>query len=164
VEWIEQQFVEEVGRTVPQESLEPRDFGLAMGLTDEENDALVTHLERCELKAGEVVFGDGEPSDELYFLLSGRVSIVHGAARPEAFRIVTLLPGNILGNVAFADSLPRTASASCDEPSDLVRLRRSALEALGRDHPELVTRVYIELAADIASRLRATDELVRERA
>jgi len=114
--------------------------------------------------AGEVVFGDGEPSDELYFLLSGRVSIVHGAARPEAFRIVTLLPGNILGNVAFADSLPRTASAICDEPSDLVRLRRSALEALGRDHPELVTRVYVELAADIASRLRATDELVRERA
>jgi SulP family sulfate permease len=164
VEWIEQQFVEEVGRTVPQESLEPRDFGFAMGLTDAENDALVTHLERCELKAGEIVFADGEPSDELYFLLSGRVSIVHGAARPEAFRIVTLLPGNIFGNVAFADSLPRTASAICDEASDLVRLRRSALEALGRDHPELVTRVYIELAADIASRLRATDDMVRERA
>jgi SulP family sulfate permease len=164
LEWIEQRLLEEAGKTMPEERLGPRHFGAAMGLGDDENAALMDHLEMRELRAGETLFREGEPSDELYFVLWGRVSIVHGEVRPDALRVVTFLPGNILGNVAFADALPRTASAVCEEDCGLVLLRRSSLQALAAERPELVTRIYVELAADIAARLRATDELLRESA
>jgi sulfate permease, SulP family len=164
LEWIEQRLITESLGEIPEARLEPRAFGEAMGLNEEETQALLPHLESRALSAGEMVFGDGDPSDELYFLLSGRVSIVHGEAGPDALRVVTFLPGNVFGNIAFADALPRTASAVCDADCTLVLLRRAALRQIGSQRPDLVMRIYIELAADLASRLRATDSLVRESA
>ena len=99
----------------------------------------------------------GDASKELYFLLSGRVTIILGQVR-----IVTFLAGNMFGDVAFVDGEPRSADAVCDADCRVMVLSHETLARIEAEAPELKGRVHVALALEIAARLRATDRMVRE--
>jgi len=118
---------------------------------------LLRHCPIVEFEAGSTIFRDGDESKELYFLLSGRVTIILGD-----MRVVTFLAGNMFGDVAFIDGEPRSADAVCDDKCRVMVLDRETLAKIEAEAPELAGKVHVALAMEIAARLRATDRIVRE--
>jgi len=84
------------------------------------------------LGAGDVLFREGDPGTEVFIVRSGRLRIT----RREGDRDVELGfadPGEMVGEMAFVDQSPRSATITATEPTDLAVLDlesvRGALDA-----------------------------------
>jgi SulP family sulfate permease len=157
VEWIEERVMGEATMPVPPTVVQPSAFARLLKFDARGAEVLERHCPIVELAAGSTIFRAGDASQELYFLLSGRVTIILGH-----MRIVTFLAGNMFGDVAFVDGEPRSADAVCDTDCRVMVLSHETLAKIEAEAPELKGRVHVALALEIAARLRATDRMVRE--
>jgi CRP-like cAMP-binding protein len=82
-------------------------------------------------KVGDIVLRENEPSDYLYYIVSGRYSVYH-----KSKKVGTLSPQDIfMGEIAFLLNQPRSASVRSDTPGKLVTISRKALVDIIRNHP-----------------------------
>jgi len=162
VEWVEGRLLEEAGLHAGDTALDPAAIGKLLNLNEEDTRKLLGVTEIRDLQAGSAVFREGDAGNELYFLLSGRLSIYLTRGEKEGTRVVTFLPGNTFGDVAFIDGRARTASAVCDVACRVLMLSRPGLDRLAQEAPDVVARIYASLALDIAGRLRSTDQMLRD--
>ncbi len=160
-EWVEDQLLAEEGIDVTSGELPAESFASFIGASAAERPVLARYTQVLDLAARDAVFRFGDASNQLYFLLSGRVTIQYEAATG-SIRVVTLLPGNVFGHIAFIDGQPRSADALCDVPSRVLVLDRDALTRMLAEEPGLAALLHAMAARDIAGRLRATDRIVRE--
>ena len=83
-------------------------------------------LPRERLPAAHIVFQVGEIGDSAYILESGSAEVLSASGQ----RVAVLETGDIFGEVALLDMLPRTATVRTIEPSSLIRVERELIEAL----------------------------------
>jgi len=116
----------------------------------------------CTVPAGGTLIHCGAPSDCLYILLSGRVS-VHMALSSSSFtkRLRTYGPGTVLGEMGFFGGAPRSADVTADVDSRLARLDREVMQQLESEHPALAARIHRFVISSLAARLRAANEELR---
>lgn len=73
---------------------------------------------RRSLKTGDILFHQGEPGDCAYVIESGQLEVFRG--RGTRRKVMALLgPGDVIGEMAVIDHLPRTASAIARKPTRL---------------------------------------------
>ena len=121
-----------------------------------DNDALCSELagqaELLQLESGESIIVQGETDDEIYFLLSGRLSIVVNG-REVAIRI----PGEHVGEMALIDpSAKRSATVVAIEQSVVAKISETSFRILADKHP----RVWQLIAVELCERLRQRNRLV----
>lgn len=109
---------------------------------------------RRTVKAGTVIFKEGTRGDEAFMIRKGAVDIVVDF-EGKPMTIATLGPGEIFGEMALIDELPRAAGAVAAEDTELLIVRsppfRRRLDALSESDP--VLRYLIDI---YVSRLRTT--------
>jgi CRP-like cAMP-binding protein len=113
-------------------------------------------MQRREVKAGDVVFRQGDEAEALYVVTRGSVSavsVVRGAVN-RTQRFASLGPGTMFGEMALLDQAGRSADAVADGDACLLVLSREQLETLLREHPELAAKLYRNIAAHLGERLR----------
>jgi two-component sensor histidine kinase len=82
-------------------------------------------------KAGDTVLHENEPSDYLYYIISGSYSVYH-----KSKKVGALSPQDIfMGEIAFLLNQPRSATIKADKPGKLVPISRKALVDIIRKHP-----------------------------
>jgi CRP/FNR family transcriptional regulator, cyclic AMP receptor protein len=86
----------------------------------------------CE--AGERLFAQGAPAEDMYCLAGGRVGISVRLPGTEEVQLATLGPGEVLGEMALLGHGSRSASATALAPCTGYRLRRRAFEVLRAAH------------------------------
>jgi CRP/FNR family cyclic AMP-dependent transcriptional regulator len=109
----------------------------------------------CQFQAGEVIFYQGEPGSTCHIIMQGRVRVfvVGEDGRELAVRI--LGSGEIVGEMALLEDLPRSASVEALEKTQTLELHRDALLHCLRNSPALA----LSLLRDLSARLRhATEE------
>ena len=87
---------------------------------------------------GERVFSEGDPSDLIYTVVSGRVKIVKAIPGGKELIIEILGPGDPLGAIAAYEARPYPASAIALEDSVCVASKRAAFTNLLETCPSLV--------------------------
>lgn len=113
--------------------------------------------------ADEIVFDEGEEGQALYIVLEGRVALGR-AGQGDAGRLGDLGPGQFFGDMALLDNLPRAAQARATAPSLLAVYFRDDFLALMDTHARIASKIALQLARQMASRLRQrieTDDSVR---
>jgi len=79
-------------------------------------------------------------------------------------RLRTVLPGVMVGEIAFYTGVTRTADVVAETPSEVLRLSRSSIERIEVEEPELAVALHRWFAATLAERMtdtmRAFDSLL----
>lgn len=112
------------------------------------------------LAAGEVLFNQGDPGDELILVTGGKLAIYApedgSPAKGQPIRVFT--NGAILGEMALIDHKPRSLSARAEEVSTILALSRDDFNRLRRENPELSDGIMCGLS----DRIRYTTEFLGE--
>ena len=123
-------------------------------------------------QSGEIVFHEGDPGQLMYLVKSGSVRIfVNGLDGSETSVILMGRPGQMFGELAVIDGLPRSATAVAMTSTILCTLNRSTFRAHMRRYPQfslnfmnaLSTRVrYNTMQMDSFASLGISQRLARK--
>jgi len=125
-------------------------------LSDDARDRLSRYLEAVELEAGKALLRQGDPSDALYLLDEGTLTVQLETATGEVVRLRQLGAGTVVGEIALYLGTARTATVIADGPCRLRRLSRDALERMEHEDPELATSLHRAFVRLMAERLSET--------
>ena len=109
---------------------------------------------------GQVLYTEGEPSDTLVVVDSGRLKVVREGTQGEQLLLTTAGPGEAVGELSVLDGGPRSAGVSALEDSVLVVVPDSAVRALLDRSPAVVRAVAMELAATVRRLTGSSADLV----
>lgn len=109
-----------------------------------------------ELRAGDPVFREGDPGNELYVLSRGRVRVWTRDGQGRQVVLNEIGPGDFFGEMAVVRGASRSASATAVEDSTLLVYGGRDLKRLIEKHPGVAFRIIKVLAERVAV---MTDEL-----
>src|SRR5438132_1008337 len=108
---------------------------------------LTSHLEEQHCLPGEAIIYEGDFSQELYILMSGRVRIAKDYGGPHERTLAVLTQGDFFGDMAIFESAPRSATAVAEEESELLALSAEKFKQTIYQKPEMVFDIFRELSA-----------------
>lgn len=108
-----------------------------------------------EFAAGEQVFSEGDPGEEMLILLEGRVEAWKKNKQEGAgdLHLGDETAGEILGEIALLRRGPRMASVKATEPTRFFVLDRSAFERLVGEGDAIAYKIGLKLARSLAERI-----------
>lgn len=148
VEWCERTLLRQSGARLGE------DRPLVEQLTDylgsrEFAEGLMRYLERISLPASTRLLEQGAPSDDLYLVESGELTVLLRAGSTEV-RLRTITAGALIGEIGFYLGTPRTASIVTLTPTTLYRLSGESLKEMRRSEPALTvafTEIMVRMMA-----------------
>jgi predicted acylesterase/phospholipase RssA/CRP-like cAMP-binding protein len=108
---------------------------LLKGVDDETRRDIETELRPVALAAGETLFREGDPAEDVFFLRQGRLGVRRHTAEGTETEIDALEPGASVGEMALLTGEPRAATVEALQPCELVRLSGVAFGRLSAKHP-----------------------------
>jgi hypothetical protein len=120
------------------------------GLPSRSRDRLI-----LEAPAGWVFCREGEPGDEMFFVLAGTVSIRRGG-----LELARVGKGTFFGEMTFLLGMDRSATAVALEPCRCVVVHGKNFETLLREFPDIVREMLEEMARrlrDNSARIEAPE-------
>jgi CRP/FNR family transcriptional regulator len=108
---------------------------------------------------GDVVFSEGDPSDFLFTVVSGRVKVAKLLPGGREVILEIFGPGDPLGAVVAYEGRPYPASAIAIERALCLLVRRREFFALLEDHPSLVRGYLVGMAQRIVELTRRIPEV-----
>lgn len=131
-----------------------RRVSLFASMTLEQLRVLTTHLQEEHFLRGEVIFSEGDFTQELYIIVRGRVRIVKNYGNQEERTLTILEPGDFFGEMAIFEGAPRSATAVTDEEAELLILEPEKFKQTIYQKPDMAFEIFRELSA----RLRRREE------
>ena len=161
IEWCENQILvaEKVDLAAEMHNLAEHLEELVPGTLD--YDKLEKYLERSEVPKGHYLIRHGDPSDDLYFIESGQVTVLIELASGETIRMRKMGAGTVVGELGMYLNQARTASVVTEEPSVIYRLSREALETMEENNPQTAATFHRFMVQFLAERLINTDKTLK---
>jgi CRP/FNR family transcriptional regulator, cyclic AMP receptor protein len=136
----------------PVPSLSPAG-GFAAALTAEERQALMADGRRRRFPKGSTLFNEGDRSDRIVILVSGRVKVSYFTDDGREVVLAVRSPGDLLGELSTLDGEARSATATALEPVDAVLVPAGQFRTFLETHPHAAL-MLLEL---LSRRLRDAD-------
>jgi len=107
-------------------------------LSGEDRQRLAAAAATRSYDKGALLFSEGDPSEVLYTVVSGRVKVFKTTPRGTDVILELFGPGDPVGAVAVYESRPYPATAVALEPTRCLAIPRQAFFALLEAHPTMV--------------------------
>ena len=114
---------------------------LLEGCTRSQIRAVARIAEVREVPAGSVLPRAGQPGDEFFLIVDGRVLVEVPSRKP-----VRLGPGEVFGEMSLLDGGPRSATVTTDTDVRLLVIRRPDFAVLLRKVPDLQRQLLVVLS------------------
>jgi CRP-like cAMP-binding protein len=112
--------------------------------------------ENISFGEGEEIMQEGTPCDAIYIVKSGSVRVMKGGAHLE-----TVEAGEPLGEIAFIDKGPRSASIVAATDTTLIRLASDKFEQLLAHDRELANKIFRSIIMILCKRLRDATQALK---
>ncbi|MDP2158062.1 MAG: cyclic nucleotide-binding domain-containing protein [Nitrospirota bacterium] len=112
--------------------------------------------ENVSFSEGEEIMQEGAPCDAIYIVKSGSVRIMKGGAHLE-----TVEAGEPLGEIAFIDKGPRSATIVAATDTALIRLASDKFEQVLAHDKELANKIYRSIIVTLCKRLRDATQALK---
>jgi CRP/FNR family cyclic AMP-dependent transcriptional regulator len=118
---------------------------------------LLDHAAERSLKAGEVLFAEGDPGETMYLLESGELEVFRRRDGTD-YRISRLHVGDCVGEMSFVDLGPRSASVVAATDAQVLELTHGAVLQLYERDLEQFALIQMNMAREMSRRLRLADD------
>jgi CRP/FNR family cyclic AMP-dependent transcriptional regulator len=122
--------------------------------SDRDFDWFLSAGRKKEVSTGSVLIHEGEPTDALYIVLQGTLSVCVEAI--DGKEIARLSDGEVVGEMSFVDARPPSATVKAAEKSLVWSIPRSKLSFKLLQDVEFASHFYHAIAAFLSDRLRET--------
>lgn len=130
---------------------------LFANLSTSELDPLAQRLAVRRFRPGERIFEQGGPSNSLYIVKSGLVKIIVAESEGHTHTVAEFGPGQVFGEFALLDGLPRSAGAVACERSELLILTRPEFFMYLEQHPTVAVNLLVLLSRRLRFALQQTE-------
>jgi CRP/FNR family transcriptional regulator, cyclic AMP receptor protein len=140
-----------------------RQVDLLRDLEEEQLIALWPRLRERRLRKGEVLFREGDPGEEMFFIRTGAILVSKKVSGRVEQILSRLEPGAIFGEMSvFGDEPKRTATIQADVETHLLALDRVSVNEFIDANPRDAARFFQEMVRVLIRRLVQSSDLVRE--
>ena len=133
------------------------------GLETQALQLLLEHAKEQEYPEGGVIVREGEKSNSMFVIASGRVRVCKDFGTANEIELATLGPKDFFGEMCIVDTLPRCATIQAHETSRIVDISSAAFYHLYKTMPSQHSILVVNIARDLSRRLRALDALFAAR-
>ncbi len=105
--------------------------------------------QEVRIKAGSMIYKEGEDSDSMYLVIDGKVRLHRGGSE-----IMVAENKDVFGTWALFDDEPRVATATTLDDTSLLRISREDFLDLLSDHTNITESVFKALVKKIRSLIR----------
>jgi CRP/FNR family transcriptional regulator, cyclic AMP receptor protein len=134
------------------------EFEFLAGRPQSDWDKILDNAETRRFSAGELLISAGETDRALYLLTEGTIGVRLPGADERTFKSIDA--PSVLGEVAFLDGGPRSATLYGITDGELLRLRMESFEVLSARDPELGRAILFDLAKIVTARLRLASDVI----
>lgn len=133
-----------------------RTVPLFAGFSDQQL-AMLTHVVmRRSLARGSTLMAEGDSTDSLYMIISGRLKVMMGDADGKEVILALLGPSEIVGEMALIDDSPRSATVIAIEPCELLSISKREFHKCLAENFDMVMGVM----RGLVRRLREADRKI----
>ena len=125
-------------------------------LTAIQAEAVADAVIKQRFKRGEIIVEQGEKSNTLFIILTGRVRVVTSDKRGREVILATLQPGDYIGEMSLIDNEPHSATVRAEVQTDMLTLGRAEF---ARCLPENSSMAYA-IMKGLVQRLRQADRKI----
>ena len=129
---------------------------LLQSLSEIELDQLAAGSVRKNFPKGRTIVSEGEPSQSLYILLSGRAKVQRSDSEGKEVILAVLGSGEFFGEMSLIDDAPRSASIITLESCDFMALNKDSFKSMLIQSPE----VCMQIMRGLVKRLREADKKI----
>ncbi|GCF09160.1 cyclic nucleotide-binding domain-containing protein [Dictyobacter arantiisoli] len=115
-------------------------------LSKKELQALAKSCQERSYKAGSTIIAQGDSGVGLYIITAGNVHVTRQTAGHEEEDLGTLGAGNVLGEMALLDDLPRSATVSAVDDVTALLLPVWEFRSFLRDHTDVALKLLVVLS------------------
>ena len=135
------------------------DVPIFAGLQEEALELLLEQATKLDYAENETVVREGDASNLLFLIGSGFVRIIKNFGKPNQIELITLGAKDFFGEMCIIDTLPRMATVVTGAPSTLFSISSMAFHRLYQKMPAQHSILILNIARDLARRLRKLDEI-----
>lgn len=125
-------------------------------LTNEQAQGVANNIVKRRYRRGELIMEQGQKSNSLYILLSGRARVLASDARGREIILAVLQPGDYVGEMSLIDNEPHSATVRAEVQTDMLVLGRADF---ARCLPENSSLSYA-IMRGLVQRLRNADRQI----
>lgn len=108
-------------------------------------------------QSGDTVIEETSQSRDIYLLQKGRLNAVTAVSAGNNVLLATILPGAVVGEMAYYTESKRSAGIIAEVASELVCLSQAQIDALENSDPKLAAQFHRLVARDLALRLKRSN-------
>jgi len=123
--------------------------------------ALLNYMERLEISKDYCLVRQGDSSNELYFIESGKVRVTVELDNGRSMRIRTMGAGTVVGEIGLYLDQQRLASVVTEESSIVYRLDLRSLHRMEQENPPLASAFHEFMVRVLAERVSQQNRTLR---
>jgi len=131
---------------------------LLAGVKDEGLQLLAREGALRVFAVGDWVVREGESGHSMFILMSGEVEVIKHFGEPQEVTLARLRDRTFFGEMCVVDPVPRAASVRALTEVSAIEISSGTLHRLFRQMPSEYSIFVLNLARDLARRLRKLDE------
>jgi CRP/FNR family transcriptional regulator, cyclic AMP receptor protein len=135
------------------------DIAIWGGVTEEQYHKIFRRLETGTFKEGENIFQKGDEPSHIYIVRRGKIGLMIIDQQINLLK-KTLVTGESFGVASLMAMRRHTSTAVALEDSEVLVLSREALWQLRREDIELFALLMMNIARELARRLKLTDDIL----
>jgi len=134
-----------------------QDHNIFQDLNDEELEKIAPFLERDHYASGATLFKEGDPGDYLGIVTSGKLQAKKKTELQGRQVILAVLgKGSFAGELSLLDERPRSATVEALEDSDLIILKKKALDTIVQKYPKIGVKIIRKISRVVSIRTRTS--------
>lgn len=131
-------------------------------LNSVELNTLGDHVHVSRFEPGDIVFSEGDPGDEVCFVVDGILDVLKMHDGRQEKKIAIKAPGGSIGEMAVIGDFSRTATVKACTSATLLTLSRRRFDQICDDHPAIGVKILRAIARILSRHLKDTSQELLE--